>query len=165
MSKPEEPDYIDLVKSYQALSKGQQAEIRRASEPEALLLLPSYYQLIRKTELKANTQGCRVVWFLPIVKHQEKSDSLGRAMWLKDTNERLSKRLFQIVRSEYPTDLIQLRRVLQQIKPSLNWELFGSLLFYWGQTREKSKISKQTLMKDYYLKPENNKNAKGENHE
>lgn len=152
MVKSGEPDYINLVKNYQSLSSGQQAEIRRATEPEELLELPGFYHLIRKASLKANlkanAQSCRLVWFLPSVAHQEKAEPLGRVMVNKDVNER---RLFQVVRSEYPNDLIQLQRIVRQIKPGLNWEVFGNLLYYWGQTRDGSKKSKQTLLKDYYL--------------
>lgn len=162
MSKSEKPDFIALAERFQGLSKGQKAEIRRATEPEALLLLPSYYQLIRRAEFKANAQGCRVVWFLPYVEHQDKTEPLGRVMADKNVNER---RLFQVVRSDYPNDLIHLQRILQQIKSSQNWESFGSLLYYWGPSKGGSKKSKQILMKDYYLKPVKNENSKGENHE
>lgn len=150
MSKLDEPDYLNLVKNYQLLSNGQRAEIRRTVEPEALLDIPAFYQLIQKTELKPNAQSCRLVWFLPVVTHADESSPLGRVMANKDVNER---RLFQIVRSEYPNDLIQFRRILQQIKPSQNWKSFGTLLYYWGITKDGSKKSKQTLLKDYYLKP------------
>ena len=162
MSKSEEPDFVALVKSYQSLSRGQQAEIRRAVEPEELLLLPGFYQLISKVKFNPNLHSCRMIWFLPYAEHQEKAEPLGRLMANKNVNER---RLFQVVRSEYPNDLINLHRILRQIKSNQNWESFGRLLYYWGQSKEKSKNSKQTLMKDYYLKPEKKEHSKGENHE
>ena len=71
----------------------------------------------------------------------------------------------QVVRSEYPNDLVQLQRIMKHLKISLNWEDFGSLLYYWGQTKEGSKMSKQRLMKDYYLHNENKEELKGESHE
>lgn len=159
MEQSEKPDFVNLVKNYQSLSNGQRSEIRRATEPEELLELPSFYHLVRKAGLGANGQSCRLVWFLPSVAHEGRAEPLGRVMANKNVNER---RLFQVVRSEYPNDLIQLQRIVRQIKPSLNWVDFGNLLYYWGQTKDGSKKSKRTLMKDYYLKPEN---KKGENHE
>lgn len=162
MIKSGEPDYINLANNYQSLTNGQQAEIRRAAEPEELLELPAFYHLIRKAGLKANGQSCRLVWFLPSVAHQEKAEPLGRVMANKEVNER---RLFQVVRAEYPNDLIQLQRIVRQIKPDLNWADFGNMLYYWGQTRDGSKKSKQTIMKDYYLKPETKESQKGESHE
>lgn len=162
MSDAEKPDFRNLVKTYKSLTNGQRAEIRRAVEPEDLLNIPGFYHFIKKAGLKPNAQGCRLAWFLPFVDHQENAGPLGRVIANKKVNER---RLFQVVRSEYPNDLIQLQRILRQIKPGLNWEEFGSLLYYWGQTKEGSKKSKQRLMKDYYLNNEHNQEQKGESHE
>ncbi|MCK5506765.1 MAG: type I-E CRISPR-associated protein Cse2/CasB [Thermodesulfovibrionia bacterium] len=161
MSDIQKPDFINLAKIYKSLTNRQRAEIRRAVEPEALLDIPGFYHFIRKAGLKPNAQSCRMVWFLPFVDHQDKAVSIGKIMATKKVNER---RLFQVVRSEYPNDLIQLQRILRQIKPELNWKDFGSLLYYWGQTKEGSKKSKQILMKDYFLTNET-KEQKGESHE
>lgn len=53
-------------------------------------------------------------------------------------------RMFQTARSDDPMDMIQLRRIAMQIKPHVDWTLFGNMLRYWPHT-------KRDFIENYYL--------------
>lgn len=133
---------------WEKLDNGQRAEIRRVSTPEDMECLPAFYHLIGHRSPGEIKQLARVAFFLPFAeKHSEKADPLGKQL----SNAKISeKRIFQIIRSSSPNDLIQLRRVVQQAKlNSINWDVFGKNLFYWG------KISKKQLVQSFFIKAKN----------
>jgi len=141
-------DFILLNDRYHKhLDNGERAQIKRATEPEDLLELPAFYRLIGSASHKELKQLSRIAFFLPLVEsHNNEADSLGRQLSKHKISE---KRLFHIIRSEPPNDLIQLKRVLQQAKLNkINWQTFGETLFYWGKRK------KQRLMQDFYLHPQ-----------
>lgn len=129
---------------WQTLNNGQRAEIRRVSTIEDLETLPSFYRLMGYFEPKDIKQWTRVAFFLPFVeKHSDQATSLGQQLYDAKISE---KRIFHVVRSTSPNDLIQLRRVIQQAKlSSINWEKFGEFLFYWN------KKSKKHLIQNFYI--------------
>lgn len=129
---------------WQTLDNGQRAEIRRASTLEDLETLPAFYHLMGYFEPKYIKQWARVAFFLPFVeKHSEKAKPLGQQFRDAKISE---KRIFHIVRSTSPNDLMQLRRVTQQAKlNSINWQEFGKSLFYWG------KYSKKYLVQNFFI--------------
>lgn len=142
------PDFIKLYERYhQQLDNGERAQIKRTTEPDDLLELPAFYRSIGNASHKDLKQLARCVFFLPLIeKHHDEADSLGRQLSYHKISE---KRLFHIIRSESPNDLVQLKRVLQQAKLNqINWQVFGGTLFYWG------KRQKQQLMQDFYLQPQ-----------
>lgn len=129
--------FIELHQRFwQMLDNGQRAEIRRVSTIEELETLPAFYHLMGYINPKDTKQWMRVVLFLPFIKtHSEKAKPLGKQLNEAKVNE---KRIFHIVRSTSPNDLIQLRRVVQQAKlSSINWDRFGKNLFYWGDASKK----------------------------
>lgn len=151
MSKLQAADYLDLIKKYDALSNGDKASIRREVEADDLQTNPVFYRLIQGTEFANKiSQAARLVYFMPFVQHKTEGKKLGAVLKDKSISER---RLFLVVRSEYPNDLTQLRRLLQQVKPYavVDWSAFGKMLFWWGKTKEKSEASKRRLMQDFYL--------------
>lgn len=142
------PNFNNLHDCYKnKLDNGERAQIKRATEPDDLLGLPAFYRLIGNTLPKDLNQLARFAFFLPLIPDNiESATPLGRQLKNNNISE---KRLFHIIRSESPNDLIQLKRVLQQAKLNdINWHTFGNALFYWG-TRQK-----QQLMKDFYLQPQ-----------
>ena len=142
------PDFINLHDCYNnKLDNGERAQIKRATQPDDLLELPAFYRSIGNASRKDLKQLTRCVFFLPLIeKHHDEADSLGRQLSYHKISE---KRLFHIIRSESPNDLIQLRRVLQQTKLNkINWNAFGAALFFWGSRQ------KQQLMQDFYLQPQ-----------
>lgn len=141
------PDFLKLQQLYhQQLDNGERAQIKRATEPDDLKELPAFYRLIGYAPDSELKQLAQFAFFLPLVKnHKSQAESLGRQLHNHKISE---KRLFHIIRSESPNDLIQLKRVLQQAKlEQINWQVFAQSLFYWG------KRQKQQLMKDFYLQP------------
>jgi len=130
---------------WQTLDKGQRAEIRRASTPEDLECLPAFYHLIGDYNPRETKQLARVAFFLPFAeKNSEEAKPLGEQLNEAKISE---KRIFQVVRSTSPHDLVQFRRVIQQAKlNSLNWEAFGKNLFYWGN------FSKKQLVQSFFIK-------------
>jgi len=54
-------------------------------------------------------------------------------------------RFLPIVQLDAPDDLLKLRRLLMQLRTSLDWTEFGPLLWGWGQH------TKRALMETYYL--------------
>lgn len=135
---------------WQTLDNGQRAEIRRVSTIEDLETLPAFYHLMGNFDLKDIKQWTRVAFFLPFVeKHSEEAKPLGQQFKEANISE---KRIFHIVRSTSPNDLIQLRRVTQQAKlSSINWQEFGKILFYWGDNSKKRIIQNffiQTINKE-----------------
>lgn len=171
MTKPktEEADkqafMLALFNEYSQLSNGDKASIRRTVEPDDLQTNPVFYRLILQTigsfkepENKANARVffdknlvnlSRLVYFLPFIKHQANSKSLGTVLKEKNISER---RLFLVMRSEYPEDLKHLRRLCQQFKEeSVDGVKLSNQLFYWGKDKNSSELSKRQLMRDFYL--------------
>ncbi len=151
MSKPQVTDYLELIKKYDTLSNGEKASIRREIEADDLRTNPAFYRLIQGTVFASSiSQAARIVYFLPFVDRKGQGKKIGALFKDKNISER---RLFLVVRSEYPNDLTQLRRLLQQFKPyaAIDWSAFGEMLFLWGKTKEKSEASKRRLMQDFYL--------------
>jgi len=146
MTEPKN-DYLKLVERYEKLDNGQKALLRRANSPEDMTGIAAFYQLISATKFqlkKYEKQASQLVYFLPLVKQRTNEKPLGRSLHEHGISE---KRLFLVVRRDPPDDLIQLRRVVQQIKPIAyaDWTDLGNLLFYWG------KKNKHRLMRDYYI--------------
>jgi CRISPR system Cascade subunit CasB len=140
------PDFVK-VKAYfdNRLTPGQRAELRRVSDPEDIDLIPVYYYLIRgflQTGQRPDRRWRRVVYALPYAEHAEGAGGLGIHLARAGVRE---GRLFQMTRSEYPNDLVHLRRMLQQIKPTLDWHQFGGTLYFWGQE------AKRRILEDYCL--------------
>lgn len=155
-------------------SNGDRAEIRRAIEPSDLETLPAFYKLLGNKLNKNNEkQWQRVVFFLvKNLKHsesgkeqsgknvQEKNNinrnkvehfkkqtpqkylSMGAALRQFGIKE---ARIFQVKRSESPNDLIQLRRLVIQAKPKVDFRKFAERLWYWGEN------SKKQILKDYFI--------------
>ncbi|MBU0675194.1 MAG: type I-E CRISPR-associated protein Cse2/CasB [Proteobacteria bacterium] len=152
MEQKKLPDFVELVKRYNNLTNGQRAELRRVAAPDELALLPSFYHLIANLG-QANDRWCRLAFFLPYVQHKENGPSFGRVLKQGSISE---KRLFQVVRSQAPNDLLTLRRLAQQVKPTVDWSRFGKSLFFWTD----SDISKKQLINDYFVSFEDHKDEK-----
>jgi len=156
---------LALFAEYSKLSNGDKASIRRTVEPDDLQMNPVFYRLIlqligsfEEPESKAKARVffdnnlsnlSRLVYFLPFIKHQANSKSLGAVLKEKNISER---RLFLVMRSEYPEDLKHLRRLCQQFKEeSVDGVKLSNQLFYWGKDKSSSERSKRQLMRDFYL--------------
>jgi len=87
----------------------------------------------------------RIVYCLPFIEHQSQGDSLGRALAKANINE---KRLFMVIRSLEPNDLIQLRRLLKQAdKPTVDWLQMANALWWWDHPNQQSK---RKILEDFF---------------
>jgi CRISPR system Cascade subunit CasB len=131
-------DFVAVARRFKELGSGPKAELRRVAKPDDLLLVPAFYRLL--PGVKTNPQWQRVVFFLPFVRHMDSGLALGQQLSGRVTEERL----FQVLRSSSPNDLIQLRRLVQQVEPTVNWQCLGESLYFWGEK------SKRRLIEDYF---------------
>lgn len=140
------PDFMKLYDSWKGLRPGPRAELRRVRLPTELIETPAFYRLFsgtgeREWEKRAYQ---RLIFCLPHIKHTDEDISLGKS--LARAGMVSEKRLFQVIRSERPNDMIQLRRVLQMVAPVMvNWPRTAKLLWYWNDR------SKRDLLEDYFL--------------
>lgn len=135
------PDFIHLYRAYEQSGRGPQAELRRVVKPGDLIEVPAFYRLAKGYGHHENIR--RLIYCLPWLKHQEGGASLGEALGQARISE---KRLFMIIRSQEPNDLVQLRRLLQQVKPTVDFVKTAWLLLRWHQPEQKQK-----LLEDFFL--------------
>lgn len=132
-------NFVEIAERYrEKLSNGQRAELRRATL-ENISAIPAYYHLL--PGVKTDARWDRVVFFLPYVKHSADAKSLGEQLAKKVSEERL----FHVLRSHKPNDLIQLRRLVQQVEPTVDWQKMGETLFFWGSDK------KRRLLENYFF--------------
>lgn len=134
------PDFVALVARYKRLTPGQKAELRRLADPEEAGGKPAFYRLFPGQQ--ATSQRQRLAFLLPWAEHRAGAKPLGAQLAQAKVSE---TRIYQMVRSEPDSDLIQLRRLLQHAKPVLDWEHFGKTLHYWGAT------SKRQILEQYFI--------------
>lgn len=135
------PDFMTLYERYhKVISNGARAELRRISQPDKLVKTPSFYRLT--VGLGSDERIQRLVFCLPYISHIVNGKKLGHALAEAKVSE---KRLFMVIRSQPPNDLIQLRRLLQQAEPAVDWQGTAKQLYYWND------LSKRNLLEDYFL--------------
>lgn len=141
-------DFLGLYERYQKLKPGPQAELKRVAQPDDLLEIPAFYRLMDEANVGKGMQ--RLVYCLPLITHQDNGDTLGKALAKAGINE---KRLFMVVRSEEPNDLIQLRRLLKQAdKPKVDWIKMAKAIWNWNRP---DLSVKQKLLEDFFLNQKN----------
>jgi CRISPR system Cascade subunit CasB len=139
------PDFMALYKAWEQLSPGPRAELRRVSKPDELIEVPAFYRLFSgKAAGETQKQAYqRLIFCLPRITHTSDDIGLGKALAKgKGVSE---KRLFQVIRSNAPNDMIQLRRLLQMVEPSVNWPKAAKQLWYWNER------SKRDLLEEYFM--------------
>jgi CRISPR system Cascade subunit CasB len=148
-----EAEFMDLYQAWQRLPSGPRAELRRCGTLDDLLEVPAFYRLLggrfEKEWQKKAFQ--RLVFCLPCIKgHTEQKISLGAALARSRNGARpvvSESRMIQIVRCTSPNDMIQLRRILKQAEPTVNWPLMAKQLWYWNY----SERSKRDLLEDFFI--------------
>lgn len=139
--------YINLFDFYQNFSNGPKADIKRVSNPQELLSIGAFFRLCRQEDNLL--KYANVVFILPWLTH-EKGVSLG-SVFYGDQKYRISEaRMIQMQRSDYPQDIVSLRRMVWQsagrhAEQAVDWEVLGPQLFYWGDN------NKQKILQDYYI--------------
>lgn len=147
MSQQELPDFMQLYQQYSNLKPGPKAELRRLAEPDNLAEVPAFYHLLQGHA--GDMKMKRVIYCLPTIKKHSEGVRLGQALAKAGISE---KRLFIMIRSEFPNDLIQFRRLLKMAEPSLDWLQLAETLYWWNGR------SKQKILEDYYFYQNSSKN-------
>lgn len=146
----EQPNFAGFYAAWENLKKrpGATADIRRVSRMDELLDLPAFYRLVEpfgwRSDLKPweKERWQRLVFLIHHISDKGEN-SLGKALALSGhINE---KRLFQIVRADSPRDINQLRRVLKQAEPEVNWQKMAKQLWWWDLRQKRS------LLEDFVL--------------
>ncbi|RJR20370.1 MAG: type I-E CRISPR-associated protein Cse2/CasB [Nitrospiraceae bacterium] len=147
------PDFMSLYKAWDQLQPGPKAELKRAAVPEDMIETPAFYRLFSG---KAGTEWekqafQRMIYCLPCITHTEGNVKLGAALARggKSGKSVSEKRLFQVIRSSQPNDMIQLRRILKMVEPVANWPMAAKQLWYWNDR------SKRDLLEDFFLNKTN----------
>lgn len=146
-------DASGLLKAWNALPPGPKAELRRTAEPDDLLSIPAFYRLVQPAGWHEDLNQferqslLRLVFVLSTdaITNTETDISLGKAL-ASNRERRISEmRLYQIIRSDWPNDMVQLRRVIKQVGPTLRWSRLVTQLTYWNTE------SKRRLLEDFVL--------------
>lgn len=139
---PSDEEFIRLKRRFDLkLDNGQRAHIRRAEDPNALALLPAYYHALAPGS-ESDARWRRVVFMLPYARHRDGAPGLGALLLVAKVSE---LRLFQMVRSEEPQDILHLRRLCRHVDSAVDWRRFGPMLYYWGTK------AKRSIVEDYFL--------------
>ncbi len=133
------PDFVALYERYQQLKPGPKAELKRVANPDDLIEIPAFYRLLQGEHASPSMQ--RIIFCLPLITHIPDSDSLGQALAKANINE---KRLFMVIRSQEPNDLIQLRRLLKLASPTVDWLKMAKTLYFWND------LYKRQLLEDFF---------------
>lgn len=148
-------DFMELYHAWGRLAPGPRAELRRISHPNQLMTVPAFYRLFsgRGATEREKEAYQRLIFCLPCIKrHTDEKISLGKALGRArdDSRTKVSEmRMFQVVRSVAPNDMIQLRRILKMVEPIVNWELTAAQLWFWNER------SKRDLLEQYFLNQSN----------
>lgn len=144
MSDRKEPNFMAMYEQYQTFKPGPKAELRRAAKPSDLAEVSAFYLLLQGHN--ADTRMQRLAYCLPAITHQAEGYGLGQALAKTNISD---KRLLMVLRSEYPNDVIQLRRLLKMAEPTVDWIKAAPTLYYWGES------SKRKLLEDYFFHQNN----------
>jgi CRISPR system Cascade subunit CasB len=143
---------MNFYEKWSYLKPGPKAELRRVRNPDEILDQPVFYRLVaslgwEKPWLEALA---RLAFCIPYITRSEGKHTLGAA--LGKTGKVSEKRIFQVIRTDYPNDIIQLRRVLQHIKPAVNWPSAARQLYFWhSKDSDSIKRNKRQLLEDFVL--------------
>ena len=136
------PDFVALKMRYdnESFPTGARAELRRVAEPDDVALTPALYRLFPGQ--KPDDRYWRVAYLLPCCKHAAKAKSLGAQLADAKVAE---ARVLQVARSRSPLDMVQLRRLLAHIEPTVDWSEFGRMVWFW-EPKDKRKF-----VEDFYI--------------
>lgn len=149
-------DAMALYRAWNALDNAASAQLRRVAEPEALRDIPAFYRLVNDLGWRESANHyplLRAVFCLSagknVIKHAEPTEkhlhgiSLGKALAVSDKiNER---RIYQLLRANWPQDMVQLRRLLSHAEPTLHWPSMMQQLTWWNER------ARRQLLEDFVL--------------
>lgn len=143
---------MEFYEKWTHLKPGPKAELRRVKTPDEILDQPVFYRLIAALEWESPWREAlaRLTFCIPYISRSEDKITIGEA--LGKTGKISEKRIFQVIRSGYPNDIIQLRRILQHVKPHVNWPSAARQLYFWhSKDTDSVKRNKRQLLEDFVL--------------
>lgn len=155
-------DALAIYHAWNALDNAACAQLRRVSEPDELKDIPAFYRLVQPFGWPQNQQALlRIVFCLSagkkVIQHLDKTErnphgiSLGEA--LAESGKINERRVYQLLRADWPYDMVQLRRLLKHAEPELYWPSFADLLTWWNDR------SRRQLLEDFVLALPSKKNT------
>ncbi len=147
-----ELEFMDLYQAWQRLPNGPRAELKRCGALDDLLGMPAFYRLLggRGEQEWQKKAYQRLIFCIPCINHTEQKVSLGMALARTRKGSRSvvsESRMIQVVRSEPPNDMAQLRRIIKQAEPTVNWPMMARQLWYWNLNER----SKRGLLEDFFI--------------
>lgn len=135
-------NFVGLKMRYdnETFPTGARAELRRVAEPSDVALTPALYRLFPSQ--RPDDRHLRLAYLLPCCKHAAKAKSLGAQLAEAKVAE---ARVLQVARSHAPLDIVQLRRLLTHIEPTVDWAKFGQMIWDWDDR------AKRQLVEDFYI--------------
>lgn len=136
------PDFVALRNRYEneEFPAGARADLRRVAGPDDVALSPALYRLFPGQ--RPDDRHLRLAFLLPCCKHAAKAKSLGSQL----ADARVAEaRVLQVARAHAPLDMVQLRRLLAHIEPTVDWSEFGRMVWYWNDR------AKRQLIEDFYI--------------
>jgi CRISPR system Cascade subunit CasB len=143
--KRELPDFEDFWRRYKLLKPGAKAELRRVTEPDELREQPALYRLLPGA--KAPQWALCALFLMPWLAESGPPQPLAKALVGAKISDR---RLYQVVRADWPNDLIQLRRLVQQAQPAPDWKSLGWTLLKWSIETKRAE-AKRELVEAFFI--------------
>jgi CRISPR type I-E-associated protein CasB/Cse2 len=142
-AKPRElPDFAALWQRFEQLDNGSRSALRRLGHLDDAGDTPAFYRW-RPPGIAGHEEALqRIAFLLPHVRHQAGAASLGSQLHRHKVSE---MRLFQVLRADSPRDIEALRRLLQQMDSAVDWNDFGTTLWYWNA------LAKRRLLQDFFV--------------
>lgn len=135
-------DFVAMKAKYEKLPKGDKAKLARVTKPEEFPMIGATYKLLPSGE-KPHTGWQRVMFLLPLVKHETDGYSLGTLFGLCGVKE---ERIQHIINSNISNSLSYIESCLKLCGDNnkVDFQKVAELLFYWGDK------SKERLLQDFY---------------
>ncbi|CCP01684.1 CRISPR-associated protein, Cse2 family [Erwinia amylovora Ea644] len=135
-----------LYENWLQLDPGSKAKIRRATQPDDLMDIPAFYLLVAPFGWPQQRYALlRMVFCLSAGKIRPSEDdkqSIGRVFADKGISQ---PRIFQVIRADYPNDMVQLRRLIIHAEPEVYWPGFAQQLYGWY------KSDRRKLLEDFVI--------------
>jgi CRISPR system Cascade subunit CasB len=176
-----EPNFSLLKAGFKQLNPGEQSSIRHVANPEKLEEQTGevFYKLLQYagvsiSEFKQSwewQQWQNVIFILPWAIKIQDEETVGKKLAKADklaNNETNKHLLFQMLRSDFPNDLIMLKRIVKRFgkKHIVNQKTLENNTRYWNKD---NKDNKRQILRDYFIetaraakKPPNKKGKKSE---
>lgn len=158
------PNFITLKASYDKLSNGHKADIKRVRSMGDLRSVPAFYHWALTEEIAAKLVNsstyniekmARIAYFIPLIEHVEEGDTIGQVLAKKNISE---ARVMQCIKAKAPKDLAYLKLIAKHASAKdkalyLDWPRFGKILYYWDS---ETNFDKENILRDFIVNQKDN---------